>query len=293
MFLTDLYRDRYLLDRPELARGTKQNITATIRTFEKFLGHRPGLADLSRPTIYDFMGWCAERRGFAPKTINNKRGDLLTLWYCAEEAGLLAPPPRIRKRREPVRLPVVWSLAEIRVLYAATDRLHGWFHGIRKSLLGKLTLSLLWDTGSRIGTLRLARLAHVDLARGTWFVPAENIKGKVADRLYRIHADTASLLKQSLPPSRELLVPLPSDRNTLYGWMRSLLSLAGLPHDRLHQFHCIRRTAETQAAAKNGISWAASAVGHTEAVAKKHYINPAYLPDAPCLIEALPRLDVR
>jgi hypothetical protein len=38
-----------------------------------------------------------------------------------------------------------------------------------------------------------------------------------------------------------------------------------------------------------GISWAAEAIGHTEAVARKYYVNPLYL-KSPKLIEALPRL---
>ncbi len=288
MKLAELLTLYYFLDRPELAKGTRQNIHATIRTFERFLARPATLADLNKRTVLAFMGWCADQN-YSPKTINNKRGDLITLWYCSADNALLAPPPRIVKRKEPLRFPAVWTIEEMRRLYAATDSIRGQYCEVPKSLSLKITLSLLWETGCRIGSVRKAKIRDVNFEAATWFVPAENIKGKTADRLYRIHPETIALVNSSLIVPREQLVPLPTDRNTLYNWFSQLLHHADLPEDHLHKFHCVRRTAETHAAAERGIAWAAAAVGHTEAVARKHYVNPAFLRNS-ALFEALPRL---
>jgi integrase len=288
MLLADIFQQYYLLEHPEIARGTVQNINASIRAYSRFLGRDATLTDFSKKSLYDFMAWMSEL-GYAPKSINNKRGDLITLWYSAHDEGMIGPVPRIRKRKEPKRLPVVWTLDEIRRIYAATDGAVGSYRGVSKKLIGKLAISILWDTGCRVGTLRKAKLADVNLSTGAWFVPAENLKGSPADRIFRLHPNTIAILKETLAVKRERLVPLPLDKNTMYEWAKNLLTRADLPHDRLRKFQCIRRTAETQAAAKMGIGWAAAAIGHTEEVARKYYVNPLYL-DSPNLIDALPRL---
>jgi len=67
-----------------------------------------------------------------------------------------------------------------------------------------------------------------------------------------------------------------------------LLAKAGLPADRKHLFHCLRRTSESYAAAARGISWAAERVGHSESVARRRYVSPA-IAAGESLCDVLPR----
>jgi integrase len=278
----------YSTVRPGLSACHVANLGYTLNRFRVYLGREPQLSDLTRLSILGFMAW-ARTAGRSPKTCNDYRCNLLILWNFAAEEELLPAPGRIGKLKEPRRLPVVWSLDQLAALFDSCDLLEGAYpNGVAKSLTWRIALSILWDTGCRIGTLYAAKLADVNFSSGVWLAPAETIKGGRGDKLYRLHPATLRLIR-SAGMDRPKLWPYPFHRRNAAKHFGELLALAGLPGDRLHKFHCIRRSAETHAAASMGISWAAAAVGHSEQVARRHYVNPHYL-KAPALFEALPRL---
>jgi integrase len=286
MTLQQLFFRVYLAERPDVKSGTIQNYQAAIRRFGRWLRRPPRIADLQRATIIAFLA--ALDGTLAARTINNHRASLLTLWRAAAVAGLADEPPRIANRRMPRRLPIVWTLDELKAIFAAADRTAGNWAGVPRRLCWRLLLALLWDTGTRIGTACDARLADVDLRAGRWFVPAENLKGCRADVMFRLHASTVELIRQSMIAPRKYLIPLPRCRQYLHECFGDLLASAGLPNDRRRKFHCIRRTAATYAAAAMGTVWAAAAIGHSVAVAEASYIHPAFV-SRPALVDALPR----
>lgn len=62
----------------------------------------------------------------------------------------------------------------------------------------------------------------------------------------------------------------------------------GLPSGRRWKFHCLRRSSESHAAAVLGVAATAEIVGHSEAVARRHYIAPSVV-QPKALIDVLPR----
>lgn len=280
--------ESYTAERPDLSPRSVAELLCTVRRFAAYLSRPAKLTDLQKPIIIQFAASFA-----SAFTANKHRVNLLSLWNHAEEKGLIHSPPKIPRRKEPLREPVVWTLGEVQRLWAATDLLEGNYGAVPIRVSWKVALAVLWDSAARIGTLYLAELSELNLSTGIWHAPAEHIKGKRADKIYRLHPDTLTIILDSIAEPRKKLWPFPYSQRQAIRQFGILAELAGLQSDRWHKFHCIRRTAESYAAANMGIEAAAAAVGHSESVAQKHYINPAFLPESPCLFEALPRLDAR
>jgi len=280
--------DAYLSARLDASHGYIEQLQVALRLFGEYLGRAPNLADLSKDTVLGWLRWLAKSR--SPATVNSKRKALLALWRAAAEDELCVPPGKIPRMTEPVRIPIAWTLGELERILSACENLTGAWGGVLVSLAWKMGLLILWDTGCRLGSLLKAEMGHIDLDRATWLVPAENIKGRRADRIFQLHEQTVATIAASLASggSRRLLWPFPYSRRQVWPHLRKILQSAGLPHDRTRMFHCLRRSAESHAAASRGIEWAASAVGHGVAVAKRSYISPAICPQ-PSLVEALPR----
>ena len=250
-------------------------------------------------SVIDWMRWLANAKKNGPATVNGKRALAMAVWNDAADKGYCTFPPssrseKIPKRIEPERIPVTWSLAEIDRILAAASAVPGCWSGIPAGRLWVLAILMFWDTGCRLQEVLTARMDRIDLAAGTLLIPAENRKGRRRDRLYPLHSQTIAALRSTLPGapgisgSRELVFSYPYCERTLQKHLSAILCSAGLPADRTRKFHCIRRSAESYAARERGVQWAANAVGHNIAVARKSYVSPLIAP-GPTLIDALPR----
>jgi integrase len=130
-------------------------------------------------------------------------------------------------------------------------------------------LLLGWATGERFRALTGFRWADYDPASGRLVARAETRKGQDADRLYL------------LPPwARQAIEALPRawpeilHHSTSY-WLRwnDLLKRAGLPADRWHKTHALRRSHASHLAAA-GLD-ASAALGHSSPlVTRQHYLDP-------------------
>lgn len=236
--------------------------------------------------VADWMRWLA--KGRAPKTVNNKRCDIMTLWREAARKGKCGPAEEVRKMPEPRREPIAWKLHEIEAIFDQCNLLTGFWEDIPISLAWKIGLLLFWDTGCRLDEVRRAEIVHLRIADESLFVPAEHRKGKREDRVYPLHRQTMDVIKASLPTLRKFLFPFPFQKRQLWPHLKKILRAAGLPDDRLHMFHCLRRSAESYAAKDKGVQWAADAIGHSVEVAKRHYVSKEIAP-GPRLIDVLPR----
>ena len=68
--------------------------------------------------------------------------------------------------------------------------------------------------------------------------------------------------------------------------LKQIVDAAGLPSDKKHMYHCLRRSAESTPSGARA-DGAADAVGHAVEVARRSYISP--LVHGPQLVKALPR----
>lgn len=255
--------------------------------------HRPAaVRDLTRPNIHDWMDALAKPPdALANPTINRKRGAILSLANFAADCELIPPPRRIKKLTEGEDPPKARSLDELdRILWSAKLEAGDW-GGVDAGQCWDFGIRMVWDTGARFHELWAAYAAAVDLDRGLWTVPAKDRKGKRKGRVYPLAADTVAAIAATIDPAaapRSRLWPFPWHKRQVWiHWDRILLR-AGLPTGRKAKWHCIRKTAESHAAAQRGAAWAAEAIGHSEAIARRHYLDPLIC-KPPSLIDALPR----
>jgi len=273
---------------------TQQQMAISVRLLDRWAretGRQSPvqLHDLTRNLIIDWMMWLGKCR--QPKTVNNKRGDVLTLWREGNRQGKCGPAEEVRKMPEPNREPTAWTLAEIDAIFEQCNRLPGTWDGVRVSLAWKIGFLLFWDTGGRLGEVIQAKMPQLRLNEKSLHVPAEHRKGKRADKIYALHDQTLDVILASLPTSRQRIFPFPYQRRQVWPHLKRILRAANLPDDREHMFHCFRRSAESYAARDRGVQWAADAIGHSVEVAKRHYINQQIAP-GPRLIDVLPRPQV-
>jgi len=280
------YLRQYIAERLDLSPGWIEQIEIAIRLYSRFLGRQALLSDLTKLPLLGFVRSVAERT--SARTANNRRCGLLVLWNSAADSGLIPPPPRrLPKCREPERMPIAWTLDELNRILAACEAERGVWDGMKVSDAWRVAITVCWDTACRRGELLAALLTDVDLGRGQWHVEAENRKGKRADKLYVLHPDTVALIRATWT-ERGKLFPYPFGAAQAPRHLGRIIKRAGLPVNGKRKFHCLRKTAESHAAAKMGIEWAARCVGHSPEVARKFYISPMVC-RAPALIEALPR----
>lgn len=285
-FLATYLDQVYTPSHPGIQPRSVEQLRCSISLLERYAGGPLVLTDLSRLLVGAWMRWLEQQR--APATVNAKRSAILTLWRAAAEADLANPCPRIPKLVEPRRIPTAWTMKEISAILAACAKAPGRWGPLKAQDAWPGLILLLWDTGARIGTAMAARLADLDLRRRTWHAPATHMKGRREDRLFVLSRQTIAALGPISKPDRERLFPYPFHPRQLWPDYKAILRRANLPDDRVHLFHCVRRSAESHAARRRGVEWAAAAVGHRREVAERSYISPQICRQ-PRLIDALPR----
>jgi len=254
--------------------NTKRLYQTTLRNFAKFLCRAPTLRDFSDETVSRFLGWLRER-GRSPYTVNKERSNVLAMWRFACRKNLVHDWPDVEPDVEPERVPVAWTEGEVLRLFRCVQTVPGRVGQTPASAWWLALLLVCWDTGERIGGVIHLLWRDVDLVGGWVLSPAEIRKGKKADRLYKLAADTVTALR-AIRPARVLVddpvFPWPYGHTYLWDAYGRLLRRAGLPHDSRSKFHRIRRSVASYYEAAGGN--ATELLGHSCRRVTKRYLDP-------------------
>lgn len=253
--------------------STIRQFEINLRRFSGFLGRDATTDDLSDDVLQRVMVGMVKRDGLEPRTANKFRDNMLSLWRFLCRRGELLRWPEVSPLKEPHRDPVAWSREQLTKLFKACSEQSGDFDGVPASLWWHCLHAVAWDTGERISGLLSLMFCDVDLESRWITIRAEGRKGKAADKSSRLHADTARLISEIRLPRRELVFAWPFHR--LYLWPRygKLLESAGLPNDRRHKFHCLRKSAASYFEAAGGS--AQELLGHSDGrVTRQNYLDP-------------------
>lgn len=251
--------------------GTLNQFRVTMRHARAALGREVKLKDINDDLVLSVFERL-KARGRSPATANKCRSNLLAIWRWLCRRNILKRWPDVSKLREPKRLPVAWSRNEVAKLWAALECLPGRVAGIPASDWWIALHSLVWDTGERIGAV--LKLEWSDVGDdGTIVFRAENRKGRTADKVHRLHPTTVALLDRLRRPNNQVVFAW--DRSRCMIWLRyaEILKRAGLPTDRRHKFHALRRTVASFYEAAGGN--ATELLGHSSReVTRQHYLDP-------------------
>jgi integrase len=268
--------------------ATIARIRAAIRALRLTLGREPELSDLTVGTLANFHR-DRIRRGRAVNTVRGEIFKLLALANWGAKNGHcptveFAPPAPV------IESPVAFTESELRRMMIAAVNYRGIINGTPGSVFLLGLIGVIWDTGERIGAVRALLWPSVNVAERWVTFPARSRKGGCAGRTRRISAATAkhlAILQAELQPG-----PFTgAHKQTIYNHFRRLLIGAGLPHDRQHMTHALRRSHASYLALAGGD--AAASLGHsTEAMTRKHYYDPR-ITEAVAACDLLPKIGER
>jgi integrase len=137
-----------------------------------------------------------------------------------------------------------------------------------------------WDTGERITPILALDWNAVDL-RHRWIrFDASTRKGGRADNMLPIATDTAAALKK-LRPFDGRVFKWPYAPTYIYHRLGKIMERAGLPNDRLHKFHCFRKSTASHYEAAGGN--ATELLKHSSRRVTKAYLDPRIVRPTPAV----------
>jgi integrase len=265
----------YVPSRLEITPGAVRQIEVAIRQIEQFAGRPLSVYDLTEDLLRRFL---AEFRGsHAAATTNSRRRDLLALWRCAFDEGIIDRPPRrgkIRRAKDAARIPEAWSPPQVASILEAcrSDALP--VGGLSGPAWWRSILLVLYDTGARLGECLAVESA--DLSITDCWVVFRTTKTR-RERWAAIHEETARACEAIYNNRRPLVWPLGITRQQLDRRFRKILDRAGLPYRPGVLFRRLRQTSGTLIEANGGDG--ARHLGNGRAVFERHYRDPRFMPN--------------
>ncbi len=279
MLLTEFFNDHYV---PRKLRGKSERSVILyrlcIKRFAETVGHNPTVSDLTEDNVLKHL---SRRQKVAPATRNKELAELTAMWRLAAQKKMLETWPEIQPEPEPERDPIAWLAEEMQQLLNAATRQLGDIEGVPAWLWWHGLIRLVLDTGERISAVRVAKWNWI---QGEWLmVPAEARKGKTRDRRYRLSDVTQQVLAQirDCKTGDSSVFPWPYCDGYLWDKYKAILDQAGLPSDRKHKFHALRKTTGSVAHAA-GLD-ATDCLDHSDRRTTQRYLDPRFVRDKqPC-----------
>jgi len=268
--LPSLYENYVKLRLADASLSCREQYVRNVRRFGESLGRIATVADLTSDNVALYL---AGRRGqgASPETCNKERSQLLALGRFAAMRGVI-PAPHVAKLKTPRRVPQAFTRQDFGKLLAQAERLRGWMHdGITAADWWVSFLTTIWFTGLRRGAMLSLPYGALDWNAATLHVPAE-VQKHFADQLFDLSGSAMDALARVRIPSRELLFPTHSEQPTLYGHLSRMLKAAGLPDDRWHKFHAVRKSHASYWKASGGD--ACERLGHSSPQVTALYLDP-------------------
>ena len=212
-------------------------------------------------------------KGLSPRTVNNQRAYLLVFWKFCNRRRLVDTWPHVADVPVPERIPRAWTREQFVKLFESFAKEPGQIAGIPAGIWWTTLVSVLWDTGERIGAVLQARWDCLDIETGELEIQAQHRKGGRKAMLYQLKPATIERLKEIVEPTRKLIFPFPLSIDMYYQRYTRALKRAGLPHGRHDKTHKIRRTFATYIEAAGGNATEALRHG-SRALTEKSYIDP-------------------
>ncbi len=272
--LLDLYaKKRLRLGSHHTIRLYKHSIAA----FEKTLGHRATLADFNDDAVENHL-YAVVQRGLSIASSNKDFAQLTALWRFAHRNRLVEVWPNVRPLKEPERVPVGWMQQDLEAIFRAISTLDYDVAGVPASLWWKALVSVLLDSGERVGAIR--QLQRKNILGDHILIPAEHRKGQTRDKLYQLMPETAAMLRQICKRHCEERVFV-WDRCETYIYRRysEILAKAKLPDGPKRKLHAFRRTCGSAVKAQGGDP--TQALDHSSPRTTKKYLDPRITDETP------------
>ena len=246
MNLTDVLETQFFKSVPCHA-DTKGHYRRAVRWLGEAIGRTATVADMTDDHVAAMMIHLRDVRQQSAATVNGSHKCLVRLWRWMRDRPReykITDGPTVKPWKVPKRAPNALGKPELTRLLLAAHRSPGAIGGLPARVWWLTLFGLEWDTGVRAGELLSVRWEWIDWSRGYFTVPAEYRKGSMADEQYGLFPDTLEWLSHIRKP-RGVILQCGKNRCLYYPKWNDLLERAGLPPDRHHKTHCLRRTFAT------------------------------------------------
>lgn len=263
--LADYVATNPLIRSPE----TSRLLRVSTKHFQAFTSLGAHASELTDRNLVSYAQW-RRNLGRSESTIEREVAKLLTLARYAAALGLL-PAPRIRQVKARIETPVAFLRHEVRALFRAARHYQKPIRTVPGNVYMVALLDVIWDCGERVGALCHVTRADIDL-RGRWLrITTRKQNGRtLVRRLSRRTVRSLSKLMAAHTSDRVFGVV---DRTSLYGPLNEILIAAGLPTDRRHKFHALRRSHASYLHVAGGD--ARASLDHAdEATTRRYYFDP-------------------
>lgn len=276
MLLIELV-EKYCAENPQVKSiETVRLLKNSARRFSEYLKRPANVDDFSELTL---TGFIRHRRtiGKAESTIEREAAKLMTLWRWAAGEGMIQHP-KIRIDKAQVDTPVCFLRHELRRLFREVRKYDRPIGGLPGDVVLLALLSTIWDTAERIGAVRKIDRLDIDVRKRGWWpargwVTIKNRKRNGKSLVRPLRRSTAKHIRKLLAATDAKLPFALVDRTAIYGHLDRVLERAGLPVDRKHKFHCIRRSHASYL--KRGGGDVQESLGHLDpTVAPLRYYDP-------------------
>lgn len=259
-------RKRLRMRSPNTIRLYQHSITA----FETTLGRKATTDDLIDDNLEAHMQRIVDS-GLSTASANKDLWQITAIWRFANRNRLCDTWPNVRLYPEPERIPMAWLPKELDRLFESVTQEDGTVSGAPASLWWQSLLSVLLDSGERIGAIM--RCTRHNIHGSYLLVPACHRKGKTRDKLFKLSEETLKLLSAlTLAHRYEKLFPWDRSETHIYYRYTQILKRANLPSDSKSKFHRLRRTVAS--AVKNQGGDATTAMDHASSATTKRYLDP-------------------
>lgn len=276
----------YLVFRREQLDGTVDathgKYLTAIEWLRTHLEREPLLSDLTDANLRSLLA-AMQTGGLSASSANAVRSKIVRLWAWCCTTGRLRVGPTVKRLVEPEQAPIAWRPEQLAKLWDAAGNAPGAISGIPAGDWWLALLSVLYETGERIGAALQLTWADVDGNYVTF--RAETRKGGRKVNVKPLSGDAMRFLNV-LPRTSETVFPWTLTREMLWVHYRAILKSAGLPHDRKRMFHCLRKTHASLLEAAGGDG--TKSLGHSERRTTAAYLDPRLIgTQRPC--DLLPR----
>lgn len=184
-------------------------------------------------------------RGWSPKTMRRRVGDVLSVWTYAYRIGATENSPqrlRVKSVRVPRRLPRAWSMDELQAMLAVARQFRLYLpNGVRRCDLLRAMILVGFYSALRPADLRTIRRDQLSPAG----VPVSQAKKYGCEVLVRIPAWVIEEIDAGYPPDATLVYAWPHSHVAFYRLWKRMLTAAGLPNQKTEGLQKLRRSAVT------------------------------------------------
>ena len=283
--LDELLRD-FLLYKLDYVSITVEQYKICLKQLNCLAGHVVTLQELDAELILSFMRH-RKSLGKSPRTVNNARHMLLSLWRHAfrKKFTKQRPPDStdLPKLKVMTEVPEAWSLEELNSILHACDNarpLPYWDHRTWRALI-----FVFWDTAHRLDSILSIKIQ--DIHEG--YLTARKTKQN-RETVHKLSESTLAAIERLPEHESGLVFPWPYKRRQIWREYRKILKAADLPTGRRNLFHKLRRSSATHLAVVAGVEAAEQHLDHrTPGLARSHYVDPRFMPQIKAA-DVLPRL---